>query len=225
MYSFTYDKEVIYFNYSPGDHISANWKRGIFYEDRLLQKIRSFNLGGVYVDLGGHHGNHSIYFDKFCNSDKVISVEGNPYNFKFLKENTIKNNCKTVLYNEIVSDTQGIELTMEYDMINTGSSYVVCDNDINKSIKGNIQTTNITNTLNNLLKNEDNITLIKMDIENYEYNALLGAQDIIDKYHPIIVIELHKVNPYYNEILEFFDKNNYKTDNINYACSPTFIYM
>ena len=177
----------------------------------------------MYVDVGSHHGNHSIYFDKFCNSKKVISIEGNPFNFKYLKKNITKNKCKNILYNKIVSDKSGKMLTMKYNTKNTGASRVV-DSKINVSNKDKNIINNTTDTLDNLLKTEKDISLMKIDIENYEYPALLGAQNIINKHHPVIIIELYKNNPYYNEIKKFLYKNNYKTDNINYAEAPTFIY-
>lgn len=223
MYSFKYNNENVYFNYVLNDHISNSWKNNTFYEIKLLEKIKSLNLNGLYVDVGSHHGNHSIYFDKFCNSEKVISIEGNQYNFAYLKKNINQNKCNNTLFNIIVSDKEDQTLTMEYNMNNTGSSMVV-NSKINTYDTNQIQIQNTTNTLDNLLKNEENIILIKLDIENYEYYALLGAQNIINKHRPVIVIELHKNNPYYNEIINFLDKNNYKTDGINYACSPTFIY-
>ena len=35
--------------------------RKTFYEDKLLEKARSLNLKGVYVDIGANIGNHSIF--------------------------------------------------------------------------------------------------------------------------------------------------------------------
>lgn len=224
IHKFSYNGENVKFNYIEGDHIATCWKSGYFYEQRLLEKIKSLNLNGVYIDVGSHFGNHSIYFDKFCKSNKVISIEGNPSNFNYLNKNIIENNCKNILYNEIVSDSKGDILTMEYNLKNTGNSKVI--HDINKiNTKNTLTITNITNTLDNLLKNEENITIIKLDIEGYEYKALLGAQSIINRHHPVIITELHHDNSYYNEIINFLNKNNYKTDNINYAYSPTFIYI
>jgi FkbM family methyltransferase len=221
MISFLYNNENIYFNLIEDDHISSYWKRKTFYEPKLLEKIRSLNLNGVYIDVGSHHGNHSIYFDKFCNSDKVISIEGNPLNFNYLKKNINKNKCKNILYNIIVSDKVGETLNMKFNKNNTGDSRVI---NLENSHEKNI-ISNTTNTIDNLLRNEENISLMKIDIENYEYYALLGAQKTIAKHKPLIIIELHKTNPYYNEIEHFLKKNNYKTDGINYACSPTFIYI
>ena len=222
MYNVVYNNENIYFNYLSGDHISKSWKNNLFYENKLLEKIKSLNLNGLYIDIGSHHGNHSIYFDKFCNSTKVISIEGNPFNFNYLKMNITQNKCKNILYNIIVSDKEGETLTMKYNMINSGSSHVV-----DKKMESNNHNyvNNTTNTLDNLLKNEENISLMKLDIERWEYKALLGAQNIITKHKPVIVIELHTDDPHYNDIINFLNKNNYKTDGINYATSPTYIYV
>jgi hypothetical protein len=73
---------------------------------------------------------------------------------------------------------------MEYDLINTGMSMVVANNNNNNKVKNII--TNTTTTVDKLLENEKNITLIKFDIENYEYFALLGSENIINKFHPVI---------------------------------------
>ena len=180
MYSFFYNNEKIYFNYVKNDHIANCWKNNTFYEIKLLEKIKSLNLNGLYVDVGSHHGNHSIYFEKFCNSYKVISIEGNPFNFDYLKKNLTQNKCKNVYYNVIVSDKANETLNMKYDMRNTGSSRVINSEIDTTNLKGIV--TNKTNTLDNLLKNEKNITLIKIDLEGYEYQSLLGCQNIIAKY-------------------------------------------
>ena len=222
MIEFIYDNTLLKFNGEHSGGISLDWKNNRFYERHLLEKVKSLNLEGTYVDVGAHHGNHTIFFDKFCNSEKVISIEGNPFNFNYLKENTTLNNCNCLLYNDIISDKQGETLTMGYSLGNTGMSHVIFD--INKQNKNLRKITNTTNTLDNILKNEEKISLIKLDIENYEYFTLLGGENIISKHHPVIVIELHKRNPYYNEIVDFLKKYNYKTNNRNYCASPTFIY-
>ena len=224
MTKFEYNELILHFNHPDRDYIARQWKKGRFYEHRLLDKIKSLNLQGTYVDIGAHHGNHSVFFDKFCNSKKkVISIEGNPFNFNYLKENTTLNNCNCLLYNDIISDKQGETLAMGYSSGNTGMSHVLGKADINHKTRLK-RINNTTNTLDNILKNEEKISLIKLDIENYEYFALLGGEEIISKHHPVIVIELHKGSPHYDDIKKFLKKHNYKTDGRSYAISPTFIY-
>lgn len=204
--------------YNDNDNQKWRWNNK-FYEDKLLEKLKSFNLTGTYIDVGAHLGNHTIFFDKFCNSEKVISIEGSPYTFEYTLKNAKTNNLtKTNIYNYIVSDKDNEMIEIGLDHINNcGQMSIYGKHKYYKSVVKSI-------TLDTLLKDEDKISLIKIDVENSEYNVLLGAIDIIEKHKPIIIIELHKTNPYYNEILHFLEKNNYKSDNINYAISPTFIY-
>lgn len=218
MIQFVYDGVEIGFDAVTGDYIAKSWIGGNFYENKLLEKVKSLGITGTYVDIGAHHGNHSIFFDKFCNSDKVISIEGNPYNYSYLETNIHLNGCNNILHNLIVDKDNNKQLTMQYSNQNTGWSRVV------NNSKSNNLITNKTVTLDKLLCDETDIKLIKLDIENYEYNALLGGIDIISKHKPIIIIELHKNNPYYSEIKKFLTKNGYTTDGINYAQSPTYIY-
>ena len=82
-YIFYYDNKFLNFNFIEGDWISKSWEKKEFYELKLLEKIRYLNIKGVYIDVGAHHGNHSIYFDKFCKSEKVV-YRRKPHNFKYL---------------------------------------------------------------------------------------------------------------------------------------------
>ena len=72
---FQFQDQKIFFNYINGDWISRWWLKDTFYELKLLDKIKSLNLNGTYVDAGAHFGNHSIYFSKFCDSKKVVSIQ------------------------------------------------------------------------------------------------------------------------------------------------------
>lgn len=96
------------------------------------------------------------------------------------------------------------------------------------SIKANdnIKTAyNSSTTLDNLLRNEAHIGVIKLDVENHEYNALMGAKSIISRDKPVIIIELHKTNPRYEDILRYLEDENYTTDGIQYAGNPTYIFI
>ena len=61
-------------------------------------------------------------------------------------------------------------LTMKYNTKNTGASRVV-DSKINISNKDKNIINNTTDTLDNLLKTEKAISLMKLDIEKYEYSS------------------------------------------------------
>ena len=221
---FKFKNENIIFNYINGDWISRWWIKKNFYELKLLEKINSLNLKGLYVDAGAHFGNHSIYFSKFCDSTKVISIEGSELNYKYLQKNKIANNCTNIeVHNKIVGDEDDIKYKMTGPYLkNTGVSRVLNNDEAKSCSKKNPE--NISVRLDTLLKDEENVVLIKFDIELFEYKGLMGCEKTIEKFKPVIVIENHEDSKDYHNILLFLSKHNYSSDNLNYAHS-TKIYI
>tara|TARA_Y100000992_G_scaffold299963_1_gene267661 strand:- start:1005 stop:1748 length:744 start_codon:yes stop_codon:yes gene_type:complete len=224
-YEFFYDKEkFIFCYYYENDYINKTfWKKGLIYEIDLLKKLQDLNLKGTYVDAGAHFGNHTIYFSKFCMCNKIISIEGHPLNYLYLSKNIELNNCKnTISYNRVISNIDNKLCRMNTYIKNTGFSGVVDENSTKFLSPTNLENTSIT--LDTLLKDEVDISLIKFDIELHEYKGLLGCEKIIQKFKPVIVIENHKNNKDYQNILNFLKKHNYSTDGFSYA-QNTLIYI
>ncbi len=214
--SFTKEDLDIHFYYIEGDWLSKSWLKGNFYEFRLLDKLRELQLEGTYIDVGAHFGNHSIYFSKFCPCNKVISIDGNPINYKFLESNIKINKCLNVItHNKIVSNVDDKTYKMLTYIRNTGVSRIIYENEHRYNSKSNVENTSIT--LDKLLKEEKNITLIKFDVELHEFEALQGCIETIKKYKPVIIIENHKNTLNYDKINDFLTTFKYKTDEINYA--------
>jgi len=82
---------------------------------------------------------------------------------------------------------------------------------------------NKSRKLDTLFNNIENISLIKFVREGFEYLGLIGCENIIKKYKPVIILELWECNSRYNLILDFFKKYNYvKLDNIDYGGGTLF---
>lgn len=228
-----YKDKVITFNYKEDDYICKYWQRGMFYEWPLLEKIKSLGLKGTYLDVGAHFGNHGIYFDKFCDSEKVICIEGNPNNFEYLQINCNLNSKNIDAINYIISDKDDETYTMGYGCkTNSGGSMVLTEE--NKKVVQSAVTDrkieytdiidNKSRKLDTLFNNIENISLIKFDIEGFEYFGLIGCENIIKKHKPVIILELWEYNSNYKLILDFLKKYNYvKLDNIDYG-GGTFIF-
>ncbi len=85
--------------------------------------IREKQFKGTYVDVGSHHGNHTIYFSKACPAEKVVAVEGSPYNFSFLESNLILNGCSNVVkHNLIASNENEVDMELFFNPVNTGNT-------------------------------------------------------------------------------------------------------
>ena len=215
---FTYsDQRIIIEGYHVDDLIFDRIVTGkTFYEDKLLEKARSLNLKGVYVDVGANIGNHSIYFNRFCGSTVVYSFEIDHKIFALLKKN-MENNCSEDTYHlkEIgILDNKGFVDISDTNHLNAGMTKIV-------NVEG---TEKKVNTLDNLLASVKNIALIKIDVEGLEMQVINGAQKILKDQSPVIFAELATETEF-----KFFknelSKYGYTTDNVNYAATPTYLFQ
>jgi FkbM family methyltransferase len=215
--TFYYDNtEIIFEGLFESDHIYKQLSiKNNFYELKLLNKIKSLNLTGTYVDVGANIGNHTVFFSKFCPSDKVISIELSQNIFEVLNRNVNENNnlSNVELINVGVGEKYKTVTISDMDVTNVGMTKITSDG-------GDV----IVDTLDNILQNETNISVIKIDVEGYEKNVLIGAKEIIKKHSPIIIAEL-KDDKEFNEFKEIADEIGYVTDKVNYASTPTYIWV
>jgi FkbM family methyltransferase len=192
------------------------YSKGGFHEIRLLEKIKQLNRKGVYIDVGANVGNHSIFFGLFCPSTKVISIEAEKKIVGVLTENLSKNltDNKYEIYNYAISDFNGFVEMSNVIEGNPGSTHVLNEG------KGDVECT----TIDDLLSDVTNIAVMKFDIEGHEIKALKKSTEIIKKYKPIIITEIKKRQDF-NVISEILNEYGYKCDNVNYAITPTYIWI
>jgi len=60
----------------------------------------------------------------------------------------------------------------------------------------------------------DEVDIIKIDVEGFEYDVLLGAKETVDRCRPIVQVEMvygqpHRFGHTVHEILEYFDSRDY----------------
>jgi len=133
--------------------------------DLALSYVRSFD---VAVDGGAHVGSWTRYMaDRFS---LVAAFEPNQQNFDCLVMNTY--DCNNVILSKC-----GLSVMEHGGSLasgnNTGCWHVTEGNDIRLIA----------------LPDFGALDFIKLDIEGYEYNALLGAVKQLRKYNPIVLIE------------------------------------
>ena len=128
-------------------------------------------------------------------------------------DNLNNNDCnKTTTINVGIGESERLVKLSDLCETNIGMTHIV-DGDGDILIK----------SLDELLNDVENITLVKLDIEGYELNALLGMKKIIEKFKPVIIGEMST-----HELFDSFNKEiskyGYKTDNVNYGMTPTYIW-
>lgn len=167
-------------------------------EDKLQAVLQGIKLEGKTVyEIGSHYGFFSIYFaEKVGDKGAVFSFEPNPANCKILQINLLLNDIENVkVLNYGIGANDGTALMFIDPLSSQGGS-------INPLIKeclqkqGQIITTNVNiYSIDSLLikKQLSPPDFAKIDVEGEEYHVLVGMQDVIEKYHPELVIEIHGI--------------------------------
>lgn len=206
---------IIYIPDYPTDHIqNIIVETCDFYEINDLKYLDQYlDSKSVVLDIGANIGNHTIYWGKITNVEKVYSFEPIKSTFEKLKVNVEINNLenKVKIYNVGVGKVLSRANIDNYNATNCGASTIaICPN-------GNIEIITIDS-----LAIEDKISLIKIDTEGFELDVLKGAVETIKKHKPLIYVEIDSQNLIQAEA--FFEKYNYRKEkqvkDTNYLFAP-----
>lgn len=162
-------------------HITDDFKNlcdVVVTQDQYFNELTLSTIGGSYVDCGAYDGDSVEAFINFVgdgNYKKIFAIEADPENFAKMENLVREKNYKNVeLINCGVWNEKG---TITFKSAGRLGSKIVDDGDI----------TVPTDTIDNIVGDE-NISLIKMDIEGAELNALKGAVKTLERCKPILAI-------------------------------------
>ncbi len=153
---------------------------------------QNVNEGDTVIDIGAHIGEYTLLGAKLVGTKGfVIAVEPAYDTMKSLKENIILNDFKNCL---VLEKAVG-------EKVETRSLYKVSEEDVygyldpyveNKKLmkKSEIEVTTVDHII--LSKNLNLVNLLKIDVEGFEYEVLLGCKDALNKNKiKKIIIEIH----------------------------------
>lgn len=183
--SFVHDNKTIKFYLPEGTGgVAKNIRKGRFYEEKFLDYIAKQKIEGVYIDAGANIGNHTTFFGLFAPSSTVLSFEPNPKVYEYLNKNVQSNNLgkKVKTYNLALGDKAGTCSLIINPLDENGGTKVTDGGDIEQR------------KLDDFI--DQKIGMIKIDVEGYEKNVLLGAKKILKKYIPELFIEITSKEEY-----------------------------
>ncbi|MFT7345035.1 MAG: FkbM family methyltransferase [Lentimonas sp.] len=149
------------------------------------------NKEGVIVDVGANIGVMSVHLGRRFPNNRIVAIEPMPDNIKVLKKvkkkfdlinikilslaaGNEKGTVKMVLPQDGKTKMQGLSHVLDEKITewNKGEQFEVELKKLDKIFKSKV------------------VSGIKMDVENYEYEALLGAEKLLKKDKPVIYLEL-----------------------------------
>jgi FkbM family methyltransferase len=153
--------------------------------DVLLGEKQHVRPGDIVLDCGGHVGTFTNQALK-RGASKVIGFEPDPVNAECYRRNFKKEIAegRVVLVEQGVWNTKG-SITLNIGTINSGTSSMAYQLPSSKKVEVGVNT--IDTFVNDLKLNK--VNFIKMDIEGAEREALAGANGILVKYHPRLMID------------------------------------
>ena len=201
-----------------------DFKTMTFHEDDILNYHFTPKEGDIVVDVGAHIGPYTIIASKRVGSGgKVVSIEADPENFDLLSRNIQLNRLSNVLalnyaaYSEVKKIKLYLPSSGEespYTKYNTIMSDRARDNE--ESVEVSANTLDYLLLSKNMIKQEEEVNWIKIDVEGAEYEVLKGAKDILSKSSNItLLIEIHNLsagNILYKPIQEFLGLRNFKIE-------------
>jgi FkbM family methyltransferase len=153
----------------------------------MLRDLIKEKFKPVFIDIGANIGHHSLFMSRYC--DKVHAYE--PYEpvRKQLDLKIQRNNIQNIHVHKVGLGQTDCELDFFAPTSdNTGTGSFISTHDINNNkFFGKLQIVNADNHIAKL--HLDHIDLIKMDVEGFEKNVLLGMNETLKKYRPILFME------------------------------------
>ena len=160
-----------------GDSIKKFLKQGCAYEGNIGLILKELTKpGSLVLDIGSHIGVHTVTMSRKAGPQgAVIAFEPNKKLYMELLNTLNINGCGNV-----ISIAKGLSDQPQTVILNN----IHIEQDANESTSGDLIETIALDSLN-----LSNLSLIKMDVENYEYFVLKGAKETILRNKPVIVFE------------------------------------
>lgn len=178
----------------PNDYVSAPIISTKTHEPHVTKAVRSaLRSDDVFLDLGANVGYFTMLASSLVPAGKVISFEPNNQNLQLIYESILHSAAKNIeVYPFAVSDAKKL---LHFETVGSNGGVVTGRSGARKApyqcSSGKYHFIVQSVVLDEVLKDEARIDLIKMDLEAHEPFALSGMTKLIKKHKPSILTEFH----------------------------------
>jgi FkbM family methyltransferase len=153
--------------------LDFNYAQNIFDKHEVEFLIANYQKDTYFLDIGANIGFYSFYVAQQIPEAKIVAFEPDPYNADRLRKNIEINNFKNIKVCEYaISDKDGIEVLMMNVSKNRGGSSLLISQ-LPWQKEEVTQEVTCRTLLNAIRENNiDKISILKLDIEGYEYPVL-----------------------------------------------------
>lgn len=165
--------------------------RGIVWENETIDYLVNNCEGGDIIHAGTYFGDFLPALSQACDENNFIwAFEPNQENFRCAEITCLINKLENVnLYNAGLGalNSSAFMNTLDSEGKSLGGSSKVIESDSNMD-SSYLEKVKIV-SLDTIIPQERNISVLQLDIEGYEKEALMGAIDILKRCRPILLLE------------------------------------
>jgi FkbM family methyltransferase len=166
--------------------VGAHLKKDGRYEPHVTSVVRNRVKAGMHVlDIGANIGYYTMLSASLVGPHgSVMAFDPNPTNAKLIEASRRANSYNNVCIVQAAAG-RGVGLLVLNTSYSNGTTAKVSD-DL-RTLLNSVTVPSLR--IDDLIAKEQRIDFVKIDVEGAEYNALLGATDMIKRCHPIIASE------------------------------------
>jgi FkbM family methyltransferase len=180
----------------PNDLVQSNIMGSGAWEPETWGLIsKHLGSGRVFVDVGAHVGYYSLKAAKVVGPQgRVLAIEPNPDTLSVLRENVAANHYSMVTVEPVAcsdSDTT-LELFSAADKNSGASSLSRTNAEHFGAARASYRVP--ARRLDAIIQESGvlGVDVLKIDVEGAELLVLKGAQETIDRFHPVMIMELEE---------------------------------
>lgn len=187
------------------------------YEPPLGLLVSTFakHLPLTFIDIGANTGFYSLLASA-SGAKKVYSYEPVPDIFHILKSNVISSKLSINLFQEAIANQPG---QMPIYLPKNNYKYIETSASLNPDFRAQhaekvtVQVRTLDELASQFISDtstQQDIFLVKIDVESYELPVLIGGNEFFKKIRPLIIIELLDTNKDRQEIYNVISAHGYK---------------
>jgi FkbM family methyltransferase len=197
---------------------SAIYYRGCFEPETTRFIERYCHEGMTVFDVGANIGCHTLRFAKLVSSKgKVFAFEPMSWAFSKLKRNLELNHFDNVTIERLalgnkIQDSQSVEFACSWPLDRGAKTSESEHLHLGQAMRDIVSFTSIDEYVR--VNGINNIDLIKLDVDGYEFQILQGAKNVLYVFKPLLLIELgvytlRSVGDEASELVAFLQNSGY----------------
>lgn len=164
--------------------------RGDVYEPNTIDLLRRYAQDGDIVSGGCFIGDFLPALSEAAGSRQIHSFEPNPESFNAAMATIDLNGLKNVRLHPVAVGEKADTLNLKVNFAK-GDAMGAMAKIVDEAAEG--QTIEVAVTpLDDLVPKTRKVSVLHLDIEGHEWPAVMGAQKLIEKHAPLIVLEVGK---------------------------------